>query len=142
MLALTIAGNLGQDPETKALPSGQTVTSFSVAVAGYDSRKKEKTVTWVKVTLWGNRGEQMAKLLRKGDKCMATGVGSLSTWVNQSGVERTTLELDAKDVAPMGKASGATSDRASTTTSLDSRAAPAAEDFDSDDIPFDSAVRG
>lgn len=105
MLSLTVAGTLGADPETRDAGSG-TVTSFRVAVNGWDGRKKEKTTTWVKVTVWGKRGESLGALLHKGDKLCACGVAQLSKWTNRDGVEQTTLELNASDITPMGKAGG------------------------------------
>ena len=32
-----LIGNLGKDPESKTLPSGDTVTNFSIATISYDS---------------------------------------------------------------------------------------------------------
>lgn len=126
MLSLTIGGTLGGDPETRETNSGSEVTSFSVAVNGYDPKKREKTTTWVKVTMFGKRGAQIGELLGKGDKCVATGTARLSEWTDRSGKTRTTLELTASDVTPMGKAAGASEDRPS-------KGGAKAED---DDIPF------
>lgn len=141
MLALTCGGNLGQDPEIKVLPSGSSVTTFSIAVAGYDSRNKVKTTTWVRTTVWGDRGEQLARILSKGDKVIATGIASLSTWTDRDGNTRTSLELKATDVAPMGRSSDAGGSAgggrpARTEREEPGKPASAAEFDSSDDIPF------
>ena len=139
MLSLTIGGTLGRDPETRDV--GQTtVTDFSVAVNGYDRRAKEKTTTWVKVTVWGTRGEQLAGFLGKGDKVMATGVASLVTYTPRDGGEkRVTLELNASDVAPMGKGKSHDDEESPPARRKTFTPAPAAKDQDfpdDDDIPF------
>ncbi|MEI8125438.1 MAG: single-stranded DNA-binding protein, partial [Parachlamydiaceae bacterium] len=64
MIIVQIAGRLGRKPETRFTPSGQKVTSFSVAT---NVRKagKEETVWW-RVTVWGDRYDKMMTYLDKG----------------------------------------------------------------------------
>ena len=47
---VTIVGNLGQDPETKALPSGSYVTNISVATS--ESWKDKQTGQQQERTEW------------------------------------------------------------------------------------------
>jgi single-strand DNA-binding protein len=55
-----IAGYLGRDPEMRYLPSGQAVTSFSVATdnryTSSDGQLVNET-TWFRITAWGKLGE-------------------------------------------------------------------------------------
>jgi len=64
-----LIGNLGKDPETRQIPSGATVCSFSVAVGrkwrGADGETKEAT-DWFNVDAWGKLGEICQKYLTKG----------------------------------------------------------------------------
>lgn len=101
MLILTICGSLGRDPETRQTSAGKAVTNFSVAVNGYDFQKKEKTTTWVKVVMFGDRGEKLAAMLGKGDRVMASGECRLSEYNG-----KTSLELTASSIAPVGAPSG------------------------------------
>lgn len=56
---ITIVGRLGRDPEMRYAPSGDAVTSFSVAVNDNykkDDQKVERTI-WFRVTVWGKFAE-------------------------------------------------------------------------------------
>ena len=64
-----LIGNLGKDPETRTLPRGGKVCTFSVAVnrqwKGADGEKKEAT-DWFNVEAWGKLGEICQEYLSKG----------------------------------------------------------------------------
>lgn len=71
MKNLTIAGNIGKDAETRTTPSGDKVTSWSVAVEDRSSR--EKATEWFEVSMWGSRGESIRQYLTKGSKVCVSG---------------------------------------------------------------------
>jgi single-strand DNA-binding protein len=96
------AGRLGNDPEVRATGSGQTLVKFSLAVGGYDRERKEKTTAWVRVVMWGNRGEQIAKLVSKGDSVCFYGTGELKSYENKDGKQVTYLELSASECVLLG----------------------------------------
>jgi single-strand DNA-binding protein len=64
-----LIGYLGKDPETKVMPNGGNVCTFSVAVSrrwkGADGESKEAT-DWFNVDAWGKLGEICQKYLGKG----------------------------------------------------------------------------
>ena len=64
-----LIGRLGRDPETRFTPTGQKVTSFSLAVdrriKSSDGKVKE-TTDWFNVVAWGKLGEICQKFLHKG----------------------------------------------------------------------------
>lgn len=64
-----LIGRLGRDPETRQLPSGQNVSSFSMAV-GRRWRTKEgeakEATDWFTVEAWGRLGEICQDYLGKG----------------------------------------------------------------------------
>jgi single-strand DNA-binding protein len=65
-----ILGRLGQDPESKQLENGNTVTNFSVATSESwtdktTGEKKEQT-EWHRVSVFGKLAEVAAKYLTKG----------------------------------------------------------------------------
>ncbi|MBE0696084.1 MAG: single-stranded DNA-binding protein [Anaerolineaceae bacterium] len=73
---IIIVGNLGRDPEMRYTPSGQPVTSFSVASSrSYTSPSGEKVdeTTWFRVTAWGKQAETCNQYLHKGSKVLVEG---------------------------------------------------------------------
>ncbi len=53
---IIIVGNVGKDPEMRYTPSGQAVTSFSVATNRQyttGSGEQVKETVWFRVTTWG-----------------------------------------------------------------------------------------
>ena len=55
---IILIGNLGKDPEMRFTPSGQPVTTLSVATnRRYNGQNGQpvKETTWFRVTVWGVR---------------------------------------------------------------------------------------
>jgi single-strand DNA-binding protein len=71
MKTISIAGNIGKDALTRTTPTGDTVTSWTVAVE--DRHGKEKGTIWFDCSLWGKRGEALAQYLTKGGKVALSG---------------------------------------------------------------------
>ena len=66
---VTLAGNLGRDPELVRTPGGRAVTNLSLATheAWTDKEGQRKQQTeWHRVVVWGKRAERAAGPLRKG----------------------------------------------------------------------------
>jgi len=73
---IIIIGNLGKDPEMRYTPSGQAVTSFSVASnRQYTSNNGQvvKETIWFRVSAWGKQAETCNQYLKKGSKVMVEG---------------------------------------------------------------------
>jgi len=69
---LIIVGNVGRDPEMRYTPSGQAVTSFSVASnRRYTSSNGEQVneTIWFRVSAWGKQAEICNQFLKKGSRC-------------------------------------------------------------------------
>lgn len=100
-----VVGHLGRDPEMRYTPSGQPVTSFSVASTrrwtGQDGTQQEKT-TWFRVTAWGKLGELCNQYLAKGRLVLVEGDIEASAWKSQDGEPRASLELTARNVRFLG----------------------------------------
>jgi len=92
MFVSMIAGNLGKAAELKTLPSGKTVCNFSVAV-----KDREKKTKWVDCSLWGARGEAIARYLEKGTK-----VAIVGTQAEHEHQGKTYTKLDVLEIALMG----------------------------------------
>lgn len=137
MMNLSIAGNVGQEPETRS--AGQnTVTNFSVAVNYYDRLAKEKATQWVRVAVWGKRGEQLAGLLSKGDKVACSGSMQLREYEGKNG-KGISLELTVNDVTLCGRGGesvGSQGPRSGGERSPVAKPAVNMGEFDDDQIPF------
>ena len=103
-----LMGNLTRDPEVRAIPSGQTVCSFGLALnrsfKGSDGNWQEAT-DFVEVVAWGPLGERVAQYLSKGRPCLVNGSLRYSSW-EKDGQKRNKLEVVAQDVTFLGGAQG------------------------------------
>lgn len=104
MFIVNLAGYLGKDPETRFTPSGQKVTSFSVATS--HRKGKEDVTIWVRVTIWGDRFDKLLPYLKKGSAVIVTGkFNPPSTYVDKEGKTQVNLEVVAEmlEFSPFGK---------------------------------------
>ncbi len=102
-----LIGNLGRDPEMRYTPSGQPVTSFSVAsnrsYTGSDGQKVDETI-WFRITAWGKQAETCNQYLRKGSKVLVEGRlvpdknGGPRVWTKQDGTAGASFEVTASTV--------------------------------------------
>ncbi len=124
-----LAGNLTRDPETRFLPSGMAVTSFSIAVnRRYKSNNEVKEeVSFFDVSVFGKTGENCAEYLSKGRPVLVEGRLRQRSW-EADGVKRSKIEVVADNVQFLGSPRGQASEGAGSTASP-----PEAQD---DDIPF------
>lgn len=97
---ITVAGNLGRDPEMKYMADGTAVTNFSVAVA--DGYGENKTTIWFRVSVWGKRAETANQYLTKGQKVLVEGrlrvdkaTGGPRIWTRQDGTQAASYEITA-----------------------------------------------
>jgi len=93
---VVIAGNLGQDAETRTTPQGESVVSFSVAV-NRGSGENAHT-EWVPCVFWGERAVKLATHLTKGKRLIVEGRWQTRTWQDNGG-PRAKTELIVSDVA-------------------------------------------
>jgi single-strand DNA-binding protein len=128
-----VAGNLVRDPETRFLPSGTAVTSFSLAV---NRRYKSKTTNEVKeevsffdIVVFGKTGENCAEYLSKGRPVLVEGRLRQRSW-ETDGQKRSKVEILADIVQFLGS-----SPRGQASEGAATQASPVAEVPD-DDIPF------
>jgi len=73
---IIIVGNLGRDPEVRYTPSGQPVTSFSVATNRQYTNNAGETIKetlWFRVSAWGKTAEVCNQYLKKGSKVLVEG---------------------------------------------------------------------
>jgi len=78
-----IVGNLTRDPEMKALPSGQNVTSFSLATNRVWNDKdgnKQEAADYHNIIVFGKQAESVAKYLTKGSQALVEGRLQTRSW--------------------------------------------------------------
>jgi single-strand DNA-binding protein len=131
-------GNLGKDPETRYIPSGMAVTTFSVAVTetwvDKQTGEKKESTEWVRCEVWGKLAEVCSKYLIKGSMVYIEGRMKTDSWNDaNSGVTKYATKVKADTVQFLSGTKRA-DDRPQASAS-----APQAEvqqkSFD-DDIPF------
>lgn len=71
-------GHLGKDVETKFIPSGKPLHTFSVAVS--EKRGEEKITSWYTVNVWGDLIQWKLDELKKGALVMVAGRLSIRNW--------------------------------------------------------------
>jgi single-strand DNA-binding protein len=105
-----IVGNLGRDPEVRALPSGQSVANFSVATtARFKDRngQQQEHTEWLRVVVFGKLADNCQRLLSKGRQVYIE--GRLTTRQYQakdgSGIRYQT-EIVALQLRALGNRSG------------------------------------
>ncbi len=106
-----IVGNLGRDPETRYLPSGEAVTNISVATTSSwkdkaSGEKKEET-EWHRVSAFGRLAEIMGEYLKKGSQVYIEGQLRTRKWQDKEGKDRYTTEIRADTMQMLGSRAGA-----------------------------------
>ena len=124
-----LLGNLGNDPETRFTQGGSTVASVSVATSeswkGKQTGQKQERTEWHRVVFFNRLAEIAGEYLRKGSRVYIEGQLRTRKWQDQSGQDRYTTEIVAKEMKMLGDRS----------QSSEPPVEPAPADFD-DDIPF------
>jgi single-strand DNA-binding protein len=93
-----LVGNLGRDPETRRLASGDPVVNLRIATSEswkdkMSGERKEKT-EWHSVVIYNENLARVAEqYLRKGSKVYIEGQLQTRKWADQSGVEKYTTEV-------------------------------------------------
>ena len=93
-----LVGNLGRDPETRRMTSGDPMVNLSVATSESwrdkaSGERKEKT-EWHRVVIFNpNLAEVAEKYLRKGSKVYLEGQLSTRKWTDKDGAEKYTTEI-------------------------------------------------
>lgn len=104
---IEIIGHLGRDPELRYTPSGEPVTTFSVATGRKFTRGGQQVneTVWFRVSTWGKTAEACNQYLHKGSLVFVEGrlsadekTGSPRIWRDRDGAARTNFEIVASTV--------------------------------------------
>ncbi|MGW2938497.1 single-stranded DNA-binding protein [Streptomyces sp. NPDC001156] len=101
---VTVVGNLTADPELRHTAAGLPVASFTVASTPrvFDRERNEFVdgePLFLRCSLWRQAGENAAQSLTRGTRIIVTGRLRQRTFDDKEGQRRTTMEIDAEDVA-------------------------------------------
>ena len=116
-----LIGNLGQDPETRYMPSGGAVTNLRIATneswKDKDTGEKKEKTEWHSVVMFKRLAEIAAEYLRKGASVYIEGKLQTRKWQDKDGNDRYTTEIVANEMQMLGGKG-------------ESRPKPAADGFD------------
>ncbi len=105
-----LVGNLGKDPETKYMPSGDCVCNFTLATTDswkdkQSGEKIEKT-EWHNIVMFRRLAEVAGEYLRKGSQIYIEGKLKTRKWQDKNGNDRWTTEIEARDMQMLGGRGG------------------------------------
>src|SRR5438552_9248844 len=105
-----LVANLGADPETKYLPSGDAGTNIRMATTGRWKEKasgemKEAT-EWHRIAFFGRLAEIAGEYLKKGSQVYIEGRIRTRKWQDKEGQDRYSTEIVADQMQMLGSRGG------------------------------------
>jgi len=133
-----VMGNLTRDPETRTLPSGQAVTSFSLATNRFwtdkESGEKKKQAEYHNIIAWGRLGEISQQFLKKGSLVYIEGRLQTKNWQDPQGNKKTRTEIVA-EMLQLGPRPGGTGPEQPKEEKA-KEDAPVSDEINVEEIPF------
>ncbi|MEK7619347.1 MAG: single-stranded DNA-binding protein [Patescibacteria group bacterium] len=137
-----LIGRLTKNPEVRSTPTGQSVTSFSVATnRSYKdaSGQRQDKAEFHNIVAWGKLAEICGQYLTKGRRAYIEGRLQTRDWTGQDGVKRYSTEVIADNMiildAPTGGPRPAEQDDATPSSPYNAQQSPADEQT-IETIPF------
>jgi single-strand DNA-binding protein len=151
-----IVGNLGRDPETRYMPSGDAMTNIAVATTDKwkdkSTGEQKEATEWHRIAFFGKLAEIAGLYLKKGSQVYVEGKLRTRKWTDKDGIEKYSTEIIADSMQMLGSRQGMgggsaamddggvnggpSMQRAPASTSrAPAKQAPSLSDMD-DDIPF------
>lgn len=103
-----IIGRLGNDPELRAMPNGEAVTTLSVATSEswsdkISGEKKEKT-EWHRIVFYGRLAEIAGQYLKKGGLIYVEGKLCNKEYTDKQGIKRYMTEIQGRNLLMLSNA--------------------------------------
>ena len=99
-------GNLGADPETRYLPTGDAVTNIRIAVTDRykdkESGEVKEHTEWIRISFFKKLAEIAGQYLKKGSSVYIEGKIRTRKWTDQAGVEKYSTEIVADSMQMLG----------------------------------------
>lgn len=106
-----LVGNLGADPETRYLPSGDAVTNLRLATTDRykdkASGEMKESTEWHRVSFFGRLAEVAGEYLKKGSSVYVEGRIRTRKWTDQAGQEKYSTEIVGEQMQMLGGRGGA-----------------------------------
>ncbi|MBR7833619.1 single-stranded DNA-binding protein [Actinospica durhamensis] len=102
--AITVIGNLTDDPQVRFTQSGTSVASVTIASTErvYDRSSgewKDGETTFIRGTVWKNNGaENLTDSLEKGSRVIAHGKLKQRSYKDRDGIDRTVIEMEIDEL--------------------------------------------
>jgi single-strand DNA-binding protein len=105
-----LVGNLGRDPETRYMPSGDAMTNIALATTDKwkdkSTGEQKEATEWHRVAFFGKLAEIAGQYLKKGSQVYIEGKLRTRKWTDNQGVEKYTTEIIADTMQMLGERSG------------------------------------
>ncbi len=106
-----LVGNLGNDPETRFLPSGAAVTNATLATSrswkDKNTGQQQEQTEWHRVVFFNRLAEIAGEYLKKGSKVYVEGSLRTNKWQDKDGNDRYTTEIVANEMQMLDSRGGA-----------------------------------
>lgn len=136
---VVLQGNVGQDPELRALESGVEVANFSVAMTERGYTKKDGSTVpdkteWIEVNAWRGLATIVDKYVKKGSQILVQGKLTTRKY-EKDGVVHYKTSVTADNIELLGKPSVGSQHQEPTadTPNIPDFGAPTSDD---DELPF------
>jgi single-strand DNA-binding protein len=103
--AITIAGNLVNDPELRYTPTGQAVATFRIAstprfMDRQTNEWKDGESLFLSCNVWRQAAENVAESLQRGMRVIVQGRLKQRSYETKEGEKRTVYEVEVDEVGP------------------------------------------
>jgi len=140
-----LVGNLGKDPEVRAVGTDRKVASFSLATTeSYKNKSGERVdqTEWHNIVFWGPIADVIERYLRKGSQIYVEGKIRTRSYDDKDGVKKYITEIIGDTMTMLG--TKGSSDSLGSSSGASSSASPAMESAGAfepqtsgaDDLPF------
>ncbi|CAN5252026.1 single-stranded DNA-binding protein SSB1 [soil metagenome] len=105
-----IIGNLGRDPETRYMPSGDAMTTIAVATSeswkDKTTGEKKEATEWHRITFFGKLAEIAGQYLKKGSQVYVEGSLRSRKYTDKDGIEKYATDIKADTMKMLGSRQG------------------------------------
>lgn len=140
-----LIGNLGKDPEVRALENGAKLARFSIATSesytDKNTNEKKEITEWHNIVVWRGLADVAENYLKKGMKVYIEGKLRTRSWQDESGNPKYTTEIVADNFTMLtSRAESNQQSSAYPTNPPQEQSHPLSPDMikeeDDDDLPF------
>ncbi|MGO4763844.1 single-stranded DNA-binding protein [Cupriavidus sp. 2KB_3] len=135
-----LVGNLGADPETRYLPSGDAVTNIRLATTDRYKDKQsgdmKELTEWHRLSFFGKLAEIAGQYLRKGSAIYVEGRIRTRKWQDQSGQDKYSTEIVVDQLQMLGGKQEGQQQAPAQRQAQRPAAQPEPDGFEDTDVPF------